>query len=99
MIVEEETPVNRTQGDSEEEDDSKEKRLETSLRMEANMLEDRAKQDLLHAWREAKEYKVGAYNEYNEVARYREAVNRQLKKAEARSNALQNKQQPEIQTG
>ena len=51
MIVEEETPVNRTQRDSEEEDDSEEKRLETSLRMEANMLEERAKQDLLNAWR------------------------------------------------
>ena len=70
MIVEEGAPVNRTQEDSEEED-SEEKCLEMSLRMEANMLEDRARQDLLH-----------------EAARYREAANRQLRKAEARSNTL-----------
>ena len=41
MIVEEGDPVNRTEGDSEEED-SKEKHLEISLRMEANNLEGRA---------------------------------------------------------
>ena len=43
MIVKEGAPVNRTQGDSKEEDDRKDKRLDISLRMEANMLEDRAK--------------------------------------------------------
>ena len=55
--------------------------------MEANMLEDRAKQDLLHAWREAKEYKAEVENE---AARYRETANRQLEKGEARSNTLRN---------
>ena len=86
-IVEEGAPINRTQVDGEEEEDSEEKYLELSLRMEANMLENRAKQDLLHAWREAKEYKVDTANE---AARYREAANRQLKKVEARSNTLRN---------
>ena len=49
------------------------------------MLEERAKQDLLHAWREVKEYKVEAEKE---AARYREEANRQFKKVEARSNTL-----------
>ena len=87
MIVEEAAPLYRTQGDSEEEEESDEKNLEISLRMEANMLEDRAKRDLLHTWREAKEYKEEAEKE---AARYRDSTDRQFRKAGARCNTLQN---------
>ena len=49
------------------------------------MLEDRAKKDLLHAWREAKEYKEDAEKE---AARYRDGANRQISEAAAKCNTL-----------
>merc|ERR1712240_39763 len=87
MIVEEAAPLDRAQGESEEEEEIEEKSLEISLRMEANMLEDRAKKDLLHSWREAKEYKEEAEKE---ASRYRDALDRQFRKAAARCNTLRN---------
>ena len=47
-------PLEKTQGDSEEEEGSEERNLEISLRMEANILEDRTKKAMHTAWREAR---------------------------------------------
>ena len=81
MMAEEAAPMDRTQGDSEEEEESDERNLEISLRIEANMLEARAKNDLLHAWREAKEYKEDVEKE---AARYGDAADRQFRKVGTR---------------
>ena len=51
------------------------------------MLEDKAKKDLLHAWREVKEYKEDTKKE---AARHSDAADRQFRKAGARCKTLQN---------
>ena len=51
------------------------------------MLEDRSRRELQQVWKEAREYKEDAEKE---AARYRDAADRQFRKAGARCNTLQN---------
>ena len=80
ILLEDTLPLELTQGDSEEEEESEERNLEICLRMEANVMEERTRKAMHETWREARSMEDDAAEE---AERNRAAADRLEKKTVA----------------
>ena len=85
MFIEDTLPLERRFELNEEEEASQETNLEISWKMEAEMLESRARGALYNAWEEATNLLEGANME---VARYRMVAANLIRKAESKGNLI-----------
>ena len=60
LLMEETLPVDRTQGNSEGEEETKERRLEMEMRKEANEKEEEGRKILHRAWKDARKLEDNA---------------------------------------